>query len=247
MVKQGLWLFGWRSYLPFLLLPFAAYAFLSSVWLEQRYGVAAENAWDIFCLLISLLGLAFRVVTVGAVPRDTSGRNTGRQRAKVLNSTGIYSTVRHPLYFGNFVVFLGFSLLLKSGFFLVVAVLAYVLYYERIILAEEEFLAGKHGAPYRAWARRTPVIIPRFSNWVPPSLPFSWRSALRREYHTLTLIAGVFLGFEILEAVVLKKTSLAAWFAQEPQWAYFAGVSAILYVAVTTIRKTTRWLSVPGR
>ena len=37
-----------------------------------------------------------------AYTKNTSGRNTHDQVADSLNTSGIYSIVRHPLYVGNF-------------------------------------------------------------------------------------------------------------------------------------------------
>jgi protein-S-isoprenylcysteine O-methyltransferase Ste14 len=180
-------------------------------------------------------------------PRATSGRNTNGQKAAALNTTGLYAVVRHPLYLGNFFVFMAFVLLLKSGLFAVLAALGYLAYYERIILAEEEFLAERHGAAFRDWAGRTPVIIPRPRNWVAPDLPFSWRSALRREFHTVFLIAAVFFVSELLESVVLERSTVTAWLREEPLWAILLAAAAMLYVVVMTAKKATRWLDVAGR
>jgi protein-S-isoprenylcysteine O-methyltransferase Ste14 len=247
MVRQGSWLFRWRSYLPLLLFPLAVETFLNSGWMTRQFGAAGEDLWDIFCLLVALIGLTVRVMTVGFVPRGTSGRNTTSQQAAVLNTTGLYSVVRHPLYLGNFFIFMAFVMLLKSGLFAILAALVYLAYYERIILAEEEFLAERHGAAFYEWSSRTPVIIPRLRGWVAPHLPFSWRSALRREYHTVFLIAAVFFVSELLESVVLERSTVAAWLREEPLWALLAAAAAALYVAVRTVRKATRWLDVEGR
>jgi len=246
MIRQGHWLFRWRSYLPLLFLPLAVDAFLASGWMVQQFGTAAEDIWDVFCLLVALIGLTIRVMTVGFVPRGTSGRNTGKQKAARLNTTGAYSVVRHPLYLGNFFIFIAFVFLLKSGLLTLLAAISYVAYYERIIMAEEEFLAGHHPG-YAEWSRKTPLIVPRFSHWCPPNLPFSWRTALRREFHTIFLIASVFFISELLEAVVLEQTSVTDWVREEPLWASLAGGSAVLYVAVMAIKKLTPWLDVAGR
>jgi protein-S-isoprenylcysteine O-methyltransferase Ste14 len=247
MIKQGHWLFRWRSYLPLLVLPLAVQSFLASGWMTQQLGDFGEEIWDFGCLSVALLGLTVRILTVGFVPRGTSGRNTGRQKADTLNTTGMYSLVRHPLYLGNFLVFMGFVLLLKSGLFALLAAVIYVVYYERIILAEEEFIADRHGEVFHAWAGVTPVIAPTFRNWVPPALPFSWRSALMREFHTLFLISVVFFASELLEGVVIEGWTVPAWVAHEPQWLALAVASAVLYLIVRTVKKTTSWLEVVDR
>ena len=166
--KQGGWLFRWRSFLPALLLPLVAFAFYESRSVVALLGEDAEAIWDAVCIAISFAGLALSIITVGFVPAGTSGRNTQEQRASELNTTGIYGTVRHPLYLANYLMFLGFVLALKVWWFALIAVLVYILYYERIMMAEERFLASRFGARYTEWASRTPAFLPRLSGWTTP-------------------------------------------------------------------------------
>ena len=93
--KQGLSLFRWRSYWPLVGLALAVWI----VWL--RPNPYPELAWP--ALALGLLGLLVRIATVGYTPKNTSGRNTAEgQVAESINTQGMYSLVRHPLYLGNF-------------------------------------------------------------------------------------------------------------------------------------------------
>lgn len=189
--------------------------------------------------MISILGAVVRILTVGYVPGGTSGRNTARQKAAELNTTGIYSLVRHPLYLGNYLIFLGFVLLLQSWS---IALAATCLYYERIIAAEEAFLHAKFGAEFEAWAGRTPIMIPRLSGWVSPRLPFSMRSVLVREYTTPLLILVVFAGFDIVADSWIEHHLVLDW----------AGISALLgavlvWFTMRLLKKRSRLLHVAGR
>ncbi len=164
--RQGNWLFRWRSYLPLLILPLAFWAAADAGFSRQEPG-----SWDVVCFVVSCLGLAVRVLVAGFVPAGTSGRNVAKQEASRLNSTGIYSTMRHPLYVGNFLMALGVVLFLRSPWFTLVFALAYGLYYERIMFAEEEFLRRRYRAGYEKWAARTPAVIPSFSSFAPLLAP----------------------------------------------------------------------------
>jgi protein-S-isoprenylcysteine O-methyltransferase Ste14 len=247
MVRHGNWLFRWRSYLPIILVPVALVVFQNAGWMTRLFGDGIEDAFDYVCLLVAVAGLAVRIATVGFVPEGTSGRNTKAQKARVLNTTGLYSLVRHPLYLGNFLVFLAFVLLFKSLVFTLFACIAYFVYYERIMLAEEHFLESRYGERYREWAAAVPAVIPRLGGWVRPALVFSWRSALLREFHTVFLVAAVFFLIEMAEALMIDRQTLTAWIAEEPLWTVLLVVSGAVYAVVRAIKKFTTWLVVAGR
>jgi protein-S-isoprenylcysteine O-methyltransferase Ste14 len=247
MARQGAWFFRWRSYLPFVFIPFGVAAFIQSGWVTASYGHTVEDGVDVFCLFVSLLGLSLRIATVGFAAKRTSGRNSRAQQADTLNTTGMYSLVRHPLYLANFLVFLGFIFLQKSLLLAVLAGALFFFYYERIMMAEEEFLEKRFGERYREWASRTPALLPRTLRWVKPQLEFSWRAALRGEFHTIFLIAAVFFVNELLEASVIEGQSFTTWLRDEPLWAIFALGAAVFYAGVRIIRKHTGWLRTTDR
>ena len=178
---QGNWLFGLRSYLPLVMLPILIAALRDSGSLAQTLGDTGWQFYQGICIAVSLVGLTIRCITVAYVPDGTSGRNTKNQRAEKLNTTGMYSVVRHPLYLGNFIISLGMALFVQVWWFVLITILVFWLYYERIMLKEEEFLRKKFGNAYLDWAGRTPTFLPKFRNWRQPELPFSFRNVLRRE------------------------------------------------------------------
>ncbi len=181
--RQGELLFRKRGVLPLIILVagLGVYAYNISQGLLFP-GSEREGYYSIFCLAISLFGLAIRMYTVGHTPRNTSGRNTSEgQIADEVNTTGIYSVVRHPLYVGNFFMWFGIGLLTQDVWFLVAFVLLYWIYYERIMFAEEQFLRKKFGPMYTDWAETVPAFIPRLGDWKKSSLSYSFRKAIYRE------------------------------------------------------------------
>lgn len=198
--KQGVWLFKYRSYLPLIIIFAGTILYLrieiypGTFFIEET---PLEKYYEILCLLLSLAGLAIRVFTVGYTPKNTSGRNTKEQLADKLNTTGIYSIVRHPLYLGNFLMWLGVAALTGNLWFIFLFCLVYWLYYERIMFAEEQFLRKKFGDVYLAWAMRVPPFIPKFSYYKKPTLTFSWKKVFKQEKNGL---AALFLIFFLLDA-----------------------------------------------
>lgn len=183
--------------LPVLLLSLADFRY--------PYGSpVADLAWEIVCFLIAMAGLAIRVVVSGTVPEGTSGRNT-EQRADELNTTGVYSLVRHPLYVANFLMGLGVALQPRVWYVPVIMALVFALYYERIVLAEEIYLERKFGQAFLAWAAAVPMFVPSFKRYVPSRLPFSLPAAVRREYYGFCAIVAIFFLLDLLEDLVQQR------------------------------------------
>ncbi|HET8858366.1 isoprenylcysteine carboxylmethyltransferase family protein [Marivirga sp.] len=206
--QQGVWLFKYRGTLPILILFIGLAIYLYAALNPSEFLIQdpiIKNYYLIFCIAVSLFGQYIRAYTVGHTPKNTSGRNTGKQVADTLNTTGIYSTVRHPLYVGNFFMWLGPALLTENIWFNVAFVLFYWVYYERIMFAEEQFLRRKFKEVYTDWAEKTPAFIPTFKNFKKPNLPFSWKKVLKKEKNGFAAIFIIFCVFDVL-AELLKGT-----------------------------------------
>ncbi|NOY64906.1 MAG: DUF1295 domain-containing protein [Nitrospirae bacterium] len=240
--KQGSWLFRWRSYFPLIFLPILLVALKDSDFLERIFGDMIEDIWEISCLTISFIGLFIRCLTIGYVPKGTSGRNTKQQRADVLNTTGMYSIVRHPLYLGNFLIMLGIVMFTQVWWVILIAILSFWLYYERIIFTEEEFLREKFGELFLQWAQATPAFIPKLSNWKKPDMSFSVKTVLRREYTGFFVIVSAFTSFEILGDFIAEGR-----FEIDLEWIVFFAAGAIIYLTLRTLKKHTKILHVDGR
>ena len=237
--SQGNWLFRWRSYLPLLLLALLGVA---AKQFEFPFGrLWIHEIWEEACLGVSFLGLLIRVVAVGYAPARTSGRNSSKQVADSLNTTGLYSIVRHPLYLGNFLIGFGISLVVWVWWLPVIYALAFCLYYERIMFAEEAFLRGKFSRDFETWAAATPAFWPRFSQWRRPELPFSVRNALRREYTGLLI---VILGHASLE---FAEHELLHGYAWRWYWTALVVTGVGTYLVLRTLKRRTKLLDVPGR
>ncbi|HEY3294668.1 MAG TPA: isoprenylcysteine carboxylmethyltransferase family protein [bacterium] len=237
--EQGNWLFRWRTWIPLVLLPFGVLALAEhNHYLGDSEGI--ELFYGIGCFLISLSGLVIRGIALGYAQPGSSGRNTQRQIADHLNTSGIYSVVRHPLYLGNILMVLGVMLFTKSFMFALAGMLFYLLFYERIMAAEELFLSGKFGDTYRAWADQTPALLPRFSQWRSPGYPFSLRAAIK----------GEFYGFTALVSVILFMDFLKYWFTEgrlgvDLVWLALFALSVVTFFVLRHLRKHTAFFEGP--
>jgi hypothetical protein len=147
--------------------------------------------------LVSFLGQYIRAVAIGTSNKNTSGRNTKEQVAEALNTKGIYSTVRHPLYLGNYFMWIGIVVYTFNIWLILLVSLMFWLYYERIMFAEERFLERKFGQSYVDWSMKVPAFWPGFKNYEKTSIPFSMKTIMRREYSgvTATILGFVFIDF----------------------------------------------------
>jgi protein-S-isoprenylcysteine O-methyltransferase Ste14 len=204
---QGSWLFKYRGILPLIILIAGIIVFIDSRLDSSNYFYNKTLLMDYYivgCIFIGLIGLAVRVYTVGYTPDNTSGRNTSEQVADTLNRTGMYSIVRHPLYVGNFIMWLGVALIVHNFWFVVIFILLYWLYYERIMYAEEQFLHRKFGQTFIDWAMKTPAFAPNFKLFVKPQTPFRWKKVLNQEKNGLVALFIIFSIFDLIEQLVRK-------------------------------------------
>jgi protein-S-isoprenylcysteine O-methyltransferase Ste14 len=238
--KSGLFLFKWRSYAPlvFFIVIFASLGYFHYPFQNHNLDVL----WETFCLFIGGLGITFRVLTVAFVPEGTSGRGTKAPSASRLNITGMYSIVRNPLYFGNFLTYAAPVLFMRIWWVLLLFGLAFILYYERIIFAEEKFLREKFGEEYVAWTLKTPALFPRFHNWTKPDLPFSWKMALSREYHGVYGMIFALFATELITDFYLKGKLVVDLF-----WAVIFAVGTIFYFTARYLGKKTTFFKVEER
>lgn len=237
---SGTWLFRWRSYLP---LAFVVFLIPALIQFSYPFGSHTYDIiWEMFCFAVSLIGLAIRCYTVGHTPKNTSGRNTKRQIADVLNTSGIYSITRNPLYLGNFFMMLGVVLFPRGWWTVLVYVLAFWLYYERIILAEEIFLKNKFGQKYEEYCLRTPVFVPNLRLWLRPALPFSFKNVLKREYSGFFGVIAAFTALEILSDYLVEGRMVF-----DPIWVTIFLIGVSVYFALRTLKKKTKLLHVADR
>lgn len=110
----------------------------------------------VFGLLIVLAGQSLRFWAAGYIPKyrtETIG-------APELVTWGPYEWVRNPLYAGNFIMGLGWTIMVGWQWVAVFAAAFILLYCLTIIPAEEDFLAEKFGDEYRLYKEKVPSLLP---------------------------------------------------------------------------------------
>ena len=242
--KRGNWLFRYRGILPLIIFLAGIILYMLTKIHPEKYFLEDTQFsafYPYLCFLVSIFGLFIRSYTMGRTPKNTSGGNVKKQVAGKLNTTGSYSLVRHPLYVGNFFMWLGPTLLTGHLWFIIVFCLIYWLYYERIMFAEEQFLRGKFGAAYLEWAEKVPAFLPHFKGFKVPDLPFSWKKVLKKEKNVFAAVFLVFMVFDIAGVLVVNSREINYFFAGGFLF------SALSYVIIKILKKNTALLDDPGR
>lgn len=235
--NNGNVLFKYRGQIPVILfiLSVPAIYFTDYQFLNECEGL--DLILLITCAVFSFSGQVIRAIAIGTSNKHTSGRNTKEQVAEALNTKGIYSTVRHPLYLGNYFMWIGIVMFTYNIWFVLTVSLLFWLYYERIMFAEERFLERKFGQEYVDWSMKVPAFWPSMKNHIKTEIPFSMKTILRREYSgvTATIIGFVFVAF------------LRDWFTSgevhfKPVYGIVIAIALLISLVFRTLKHNTKLL-----
>lgn len=111
----------------------------------------------LLAIACAAFGAALRIW--GSAYLGPSVVQSSAMRAGQVMASGPYRFVRNPLYLGTWLFSLGVSILMPPTgaiFFLI----ANFVFYLRLILGEESYLAAQLGSPYLEYRRRVPRLLP---------------------------------------------------------------------------------------
>ena len=223
-VRLGRVLFRYRSYslIPLVLL-------LGAIYVHGATGSWSVFAWGSGASLL-ILGEAIRFYIAGHARPGTSGRGT-TIRAATLVTDGPYAATRNPLYFANWLQWLGAAAVTgvwwAPPFFAAVVAIQY----HFIIRAEESFLAEEFGFVFRRFQAETPRFLPR-PNFCLFSGGLDFRKALFREHDTMFL---VFLGLWTLPTISSIMHGAPLW-----PWVSVAACATLGWAGAKVAKKRLR-------
>jgi protein-S-isoprenylcysteine O-methyltransferase Ste14 len=137
---------------------------------------------------VALLGLMIRAWATGHLRKND-----------YLAVSGPYALTRNPLYFGSFLIGIGFSLAGRDVNILVVFLLCFAVLYGPVMQREIETLKHLFAEQYSSYQEKVPLFFPRLH--LPKGLrDFSFERYLRnREYQAL---AGFLAALALLAAKI---------------------------------------------
>ena len=122
--------------------------------------------WEFWvAALVTATGLLFTVWARVHLGRNWSGTVTIKQDHELIAS-GPYALVRHPIYTGLLLAFVG-SAMARGELRGAIAVLVAWAALWRKLRLEERWMAERFGQQYEAYCRRVPTLVP-FSKWDRP-------------------------------------------------------------------------------
>lgn len=168
---------GWLP-VPFLLVPLFA------------PGHQTSTTWAAGLLLV-LLGELVRIAGVAAAGTVTRRRGRDVQR---LVTYGAFAWCRNPLYVGNFLAWMGFTVVSGVLWFLPVAIVIFAIEYTLIVRYEEGVLESIFGQEYLDYKARTPRWFGR-----PPANSTAgqhdWKEAIWSERSTFMQYVALGIAF----------------------------------------------------
>ncbi len=145
------WVGLWVSPQPIFIIPIFSNSIISIA------GLSIPILHLIISLPLIVVGAWFGIEGVKETGMELA--ETHRSPKKILN-TGIYSTVRHPQYFGWILAHLGISILLSVWYSILFTPVLIALIY-LISKKEEDELIKEFGKEYEAYQKKVPMLIPR--------------------------------------------------------------------------------------
>lgn len=102
---------------------------------------------------VAFVGLLMRAWAAGHIVKNER-----------LATTGPYAHTRNPLYFGSFLIAVGFAL--AAHWVLVIAVVAlFLVIYRPTMQYERAKIRGRFPEAYAAWEANVPAFVPRLTPW----------------------------------------------------------------------------------
>ena len=224
-LKLGNLLFKHRSFtpIPFIVMVFI---FFKPLNLEEKNIVV-----NIAGLLVSIAGEIIRIIAVGYAHSGTSGRESFL-RAEHLNTTGIYSIVRNPLYIGNFFIFSGLIVVFSNILALMIFSHFLIAQYYFIILAEENFLKKEYGSDYENYCSRVRRILPALKDYKKNKNSFKLKKVIFKENDSLFNLLVIYM------LILLYKGKIFSGRISSPLHYIIPGiVLVILYIIVKILKK----------
>lgn len=130
--------------------------------------------------IIAVAGILFRLYASGFIVKN-----------KQLATNGPYSIVRHPLYTGNMLLVIGYTLASGQWWALLLSAAFWWFYYPPAVSYEDQKLQNIFGAEWEAWSKTVPAVLPR-SLKIREGGSWSFETSWKHNYEAIIVIYSLF-------------------------------------------------------
>ena len=160
-------------------------------------------------LVIILCGEIIRLWANGYVGHVKVNWTEGGPKIGRLITAGPYAFVRHPLYFGTFLVGLGFCVIVGNMWLGVVALGGFVLLYPRKMTEEEATILHEWGEGFARYHRAVPRWLPLRGRYPHREGAWSWQGiAASKELKTVAWVGVAVIGLYFREELLQRREPL---------------------------------------
>jgi protein-S-isoprenylcysteine O-methyltransferase Ste14 len=238
MIAIGNFFFKYRNWL-FIILYLLLFLPSPPLFSENLFGPGYFYWPLILGLIITVSGQVIRGATIGLAYIIRGGKE-GKVYAEELVTSGIFNHCRNPLYVGNILMLLGVGVLSNSLLYVAVIMPLFLLIYQAIVLAEENFLRGKFGESFKRYCSRVNRWIPSLKGLSSTfrTMHFKWTRWILKEYNTqyiwLTGIALIIL-FKYPQLTGYDEKLRNTWLA------IILPFLLLMYLFVRYLKKSGKW------
>ena len=197
-----------------------------------------DVAMDVLGFLVALSGQLLRIVTIGYEYIHRGGHDRQIYAGQLVTG-GMFSHCRNPLYLGNFLIFVGITIIFNSWTVYLIGIPLAFFIYAAIICAEENYLRKQFGAEYDDYCEQVPRLWPRlrgFSKSI-EGMKFSWKRVFFKEYNTTFNWLMATIALLMWEKYVVLGEQATAQIDALKWW--FVPV-VLFYIIVWSLKKTKK-------
>ncbi len=147
----------------FITIPIINSSFLRAYFPEN------SSYFDDYWILFALLGITFIIIGISFAKkaREVYRVKPMDEKSSELITSGIFRIIRHPVYSGGLIIFLGAALISDSLISLILCPIIYVILESHASIEEKLILIPKYGDKYEKFKDKTPYrIIPTPLNFL---------------------------------------------------------------------------------
>ncbi|BBL45255.1 isoprenylcysteine carboxyl methyltransferase [Nanobdella aerobiophila] len=143
----------------YILIGMTFIAIFASIGQFYNYGIFNYSTGNIVGFLLFLIGILYQGIAEASLGKYYLPYLGIAEGQKIIKN-GIYKYIRHPGYFGEMLIFLGFGFVTYNILGIIIALIVDIFIYIGEVLPEEQYLENNFGQEYKDYKKETYRFIP---------------------------------------------------------------------------------------